>query len=251
VVASRDLAFSGIARIEVRGAGAHVAALELSLAKPSVEIDCAPGAYELSLEHLGSPPLGAFPKRVVLQAGTTETVEFALSTLRQLRGRLTDERELGVEDVRVALESAARAVSEAITRADGTFSFPPLPEGDYALVAGDPLGPLLPRRILRLDGELGEQELRVPVLLELEVRVLDEQGVAVPEAEVEGAGEKGGRVAGLTDAEGRLLAVQLPPGNYRIFARHSSRGRGNRIFTLSGPGPAPLEIQLLTGRPAR
>lgn len=244
--------FIGEARVEVRDAtGARVATLALTAASPRAELECAAGEYELVLAPPAAPALGALPKRIALEPGASETVEFALVSLWRLAGRLADGRELGIEDVRVALEREQRTVSEARTLSDGRFAFPLLPEGDYALVLGDPLGPLVPRRILRLDGELGELELRVPVLLELEVRVLDEHGLAVAGAEVEGAGEKGGRVAGVTDADGRLRAAQLPPGNYRIYARHATLGRGNRIFVLSAPTAAPLEIRLLSGAPER
>jgi hypothetical protein len=240
----------GDTRVEVRdAAGAQVASLALTAARPTAGLDCQPGEFVLALDPDGTSALGALPQRIVLAPGATETVEFSLAATWRLAGRLADEREFGLEDVPIALERAERAVSAIRTRPDGAFLFPPLPEGEYALVVGDPLGPLLPRRILRLDGELGAQELRVPVLLELEVRVLDERGLAVPGAEVEGVGEKGGRIAGQTDADGRLRGTLLPPGDYRIYARHPSLGRGNRIFALSAPLPAPLEIRLLTRAP--
>lgn len=245
-------ALSGETRVEIRdAAGNRVATLALTSASPSTGLDCQPGEYELALDPLGAPGLGALPQRIVIAPGASETVEFSLVAVWRLTGRLADERESGIPAVRIALERAERAIAEERTWPDGSFRFPPLPEGDYALVVGDPLGPLLPRRILRLDGELGPQELRVPVLLELEVRVVDEQGFAVPDAEVEGVGEKGGRIAGQTDADGRLRAALLPPGDYRIYARHASLGRGNKIIALSAALTAPLEIRLLTGPPSR
>lgn len=244
--------FRGDAQVEVREAsGTLVATLVLTASRPSAGLDCAPGEYELSLAHLGVPSLGALPQRTLLAEGASATVEFSLAAIWRLAGRLADGRERGLEDVAVALERSQHAVSEVRTRPDGSFVFPPLPEGEYALVVGDPFGPLLPRRILRLDGELGAQELRVPVLLELEVRVLDEQGLAVPGAEIEGVGEKGGRIAGVTDADGRLWSGLLPPGDYRIYARHATLGRGNRILALSAELAGPLEIRLLTGPPDR
>jgi hypothetical protein len=231
--------------------GALVATLVLTAADPHAGLECGPGEYELSLAHSGVPALGALPQRTVLERGASATVEFSLAAVWRLAGRLADEHERGLEEVDIALERSQRAVSEVRTRPDGSFSFPPLPEGDYALVVGDPLGPLLPRRILRLDGELGAQELRVPALLELEVRVLDEQGLAVPGAEIEGVGEKGGRIAGVTDADGRLRSRLLPPGDYRVYARHATLGRGNRVLALTAEITGPLEISLLTGRPER
>jgi len=252
VLTDRGAVFGGVARVEVRDAsGERLSALELGPSNPCAELDCAPGEYVLALDPVGSPPLGAFPERLVLTQGTTASVDFRLTALRCLGGRLMDERELGHADVRVALERDERVVAEVRTRADGSFVFLPLPEGDYALVVGDPLGPLLPRRILRLDGELGDQVLLVPVLLELDVRVLDEQGLAVPGAFVEGVGAKGGRVAGVTDADGSLRAGLLPPGDYRLFARHPSLGRGNSIIALPAERPTVLEIRLLTGPPRR
>lgn len=252
VVAPAGTELGGMTRVEVRHAsGDRVAVLELNAASPSAGLDCEPGEYELALDHPGPPVLGALPERIVLRPGVTEHASLTLAPLWRLSGRLTDERALGLEDVRIALARQERVVSEDRTRPGGTFVLPPLPENDYVLVVGDPLGPILPPRSLRLDGRLGELELRVPVLLELEVRVLDEQGLPVPGAEVEGTGERGGRVAGVTDPAGSLRAALLPPGNYRLFARHPTLGRGNKIFALSGEPPAPLEIRLLTGRPQR
>jgi len=249
VTATTD-GFSGETRVEVRDAtGERVAELVLTAADPSTELACSPGEYELVVDHPGPPVLGALPARIVLAPGARGSVQFSLAVLWSLTGHLTDERELGLEDVPITLVRAERAVAEGRTRPGGSFFLPPLPEDDYVLVIGDPLGPLVPRRSLHLDGELGEQELRVPVLLELEVRVLDERNLAVAGAEVEGVGEKGGRIAGVTDANGLLHAALLPPGDYRIFARHPTLGRGNRIFALSAGLTAPLEVQLLTGRP--
>ena len=238
------------ARVGVRDAsGARVATLVLTSADTSSELPCEPGTFELALESPVSPALGTLPRRVVIERGKTESVELALVPLRRPSGRLVGEGERGVEDVRVALEHDALAVAETRSGADGTFAFPQLPEGDYALVVGDPLGPLVPRRILRIDAELGELELRIPALLELEVRVVDGNGLSVAGAEVEGVGEKGGRVAGVTDFAGSLRATQLPPGNYRIFARHPERGRGNCIFVLESA--SAVEIRLLNGPPPR
>jgi hypothetical protein len=179
-----------------------------------------------------------------------ESPATAAAPLRTLAGTLLDGAGEAVEDVPLALLRDGEAVAETRTQFTGRFVFPPVPEGEYELVVGDPLGPLLQRRPLALDARAGELELVVPVLLELEVRVVDEQGLAVPGAPVEGTGESGlGRLAGETDSEGRFLARQLPPGNYRVFASHPDLGRGNRITVLSAHARDPLEIRLLTGRP--
>jgi hypothetical protein len=238
---------AGFARVDVRdSSGTLVSTVWLTAEDPDAELECLPGEYELVVEHPGPPALGAPPARAVLAPGATATVEFVLTALRRLSGRVADDRNLGVEDVPVALERDGRIVHEAHTRVAGAFVFPPLPEGEYSLVVGDPLGPIVPRRLVRLDAELADQEVRVPMLLELEVLVVDERGLAVAGAEVEGIGEKGGRVAGVTDADGRLWAARLPSGNYRVFARHSAAGRGNRAFVLSDAHSGALEIRLLT-----
>src|SRR5688572_12013294 len=223
-----------VERVDIRNAaGATVASLELTPRIPMAELECLPGDYELELQP--APELDSLRRHVTLRPGVTESVDFSLPTAARLLGRLVDEDGQRIEGVTIALELDGRVVSEARTRPDGGFVLPPLPEGEYALVVGDPLGPLVERRTLRLTAGLGQQEVLVPALLELDVRVVDEMGLAVAGAEVEGVGEQGGRVAGVTDLEGKLRAAMLPPGNYRIFARHPDVGRGNQILVLGEP----------------
>jgi hypothetical protein len=167
------------------------------------------------------------------------------------QGTLVDGHGAGVEGLLLTLEPAQGAPVETRTLPGGGFSLPLVTAGEYVLVVGDPLGPLVPRRPVRVDEHLAPLELEVPVLLELDVRVLDDAGLPVAGARVEGIGESGGRVAGETDAEGRLRARELPPGNYRLFARHDELGRANRAFTLAEGERTELELRLLTEPPPR
>ena len=238
-------AFEGTALVHmVRAEGAFERTLEVAGASPRAELQCPPGEYEFTLVHRAHAPFGALPIRAVLSPDSNEHVTLALVPLRALAGQLSDEHGKALAGVPIALQRRGRTASETRSAEDGRFAFPPLPAGDYALVVGDPLGPLAPPRPVDLGAWTGEMPVSVPALLELEVRVVDATGRAVSGAHVEGAGASGGRVSGDTDRRGRLLAARLPPGSYRLTAIHPTLGRGSATVELGAATRAPLEIRL-------
>jgi hypothetical protein len=83
----------------------------------------------------------------------------------------------------------------------------------------------------------------------VEVAVVDAEGLPAPQAEIEGSGDRGGRVLGETDAAGIARGSFLPPGMYRVFASHPTLGRGNRIFELAPGESTRIEITLLRSPP--
>jgi hypothetical protein len=225
--------------------------LALEPGAPRLVLDCLPGEYTLALVPPGPAGLTALPARFTLEAGETHELDVDLLPALVARGSVTDAAGLGLADVPLALQSSRADVAETRTRFDGRFAFEPLPGGDYELVVGDPLAPLCPRRPLRLESSSAELALVLPPLLELEVRVLDERGLPVADARVEGKGKNGGRVAGATDGAGLHRATQLVAGSYWLFASHPDFGRGNRAFELDAGTESPLEIRLLRAGPER
>lgn len=242
--------FTGSVRVTVRRAtGELVRELVLPPDAPEEELTCADGEYVVEARHAGPPELASLPLALVVDGDTAEPVRLALVPARALAGTVADVNGRAVVDVPLALALGERPVAETRTGPDGGFLFPPLAEGEYQLVVGDPLGPLVPRRALSLDGALGLVEIVVPPLLDVVVRVVDDQGLALPDVEVEGTGESGGRIAGVTDARGELHVRALPPGNWRLFARDPVLGRGTRAVSLStAVASAPVEIQLVRRR---
>ncbi len=232
-------------------AGEPVAELELVGERQWGELECPPGDYEVLAEHPGPPPLSTGPLEIRLGPGAREELELRLLPVRSLRGSVVDTNGSEVSDLPLALELGGKPRARANSGPTGHFSFSPLPEGDYVLIVGDPRGPIVPRVLVRLEAESSERTVVVPPLLELEVQVVDEHGLGVGAAAVEGKGESGGRLSGETDATGRLRAGRLPAGKYRVFASQPDIGRGNAIFELTSESRAPLVIRLLTGRPPR
>lgn len=237
--------FDGSVRVHLRGSdGTRERTLMLASAEPRAELECPAGEYEFTLEHRAERTLGALPVRTVLEANTSQTVTLALVRLQGVAGTVSDAHGKPIADVPLRLERRGRAVAETDTRAGGRFAFPPVPLGDYELIVGDPLGPLIPPRELDLAEQKEDVEVLVPVLLELEVRVLDEEGRPVAGARVDGAGSKGGHLTGKTEKSGSLRARALPAGRYQISVSHPTLGRGREAFELVHGRDAPLEIRL-------
>ncbi len=237
--------FDGTVRVHLRGTDGRLErTLPLTAAQPRAELECPAGEYEFTAEHRAGQPLGALPVRSVLEANTSQTVTLALVRLQVLEGTLADAHGKKLADVPMRLERRGRTAVETDTRAGGRFAFPAVPVGDYELLVGDPHGPLIPARALDLGAQRDELALVVPVLLELEVRVLDGEGKNVAGARVEGAGNAGGYLLGETGRNGSLRARSLPPGRYQVSASHPTLGRGREAFELTAEREVPLEIRL-------
>lgn len=244
--------FDGSVQVRLRGSdGNPERTLTLTSAQPRAELECPSGEYEFTLEHRAERVLGALPVRTVLEANTSQTVTLALVRLKVVAGTVSDAHGKPIADVPVQLERRGRAVVETDTRAGGRFVFPAVPLGDYELIVGDPLGPLIPPRELDLAEQEEDVEVLIPVLLELEVRVLDGEGRPVAGARVDGAGNGGGHLTGETGKNGSLRARSLPAGRYQITVSHPTLGRGREAFELVHGRDVPLEVRLHPDSQAR
>ena len=255
IVPSEGLAPGGAVRVALRSRpeGNLVREAVLAVGELVEELECAPGAYSLEArsedESLGSRPVEA---RVA--AGERRPIQLRLLRRVPVLGSVLDTAGKEVEGLAVSVRAAKRIEARTLTELTGRFRLSGVFEGDYELVLGDPDGPVVPPRPhsvrAPVSGSLDPLlELVVPVLLSIEVLVVDDQGLPVSGARVEGRGEQGGRVEVETDAEGRARAGFLPAGSYRLFASHDTLGRGNRLIQLAADTAQPIELRLLRGRP--
>ena len=221
--------------------------LALTRETPRRELDCEPGELTVAARTAGARALSSQPTHTVVRAGATAIVELQLAPSARLTGWVRDEAGTALEGVAVALVRRGATQASARSDARGRFALEPLPAGEYELVLGDPAGPLVPRTPLVLAADDGPRELVVPVLLALRLRVLDRDGAPVPGAQLEGTGKPGGQLSGSTDAEGRLCAERLPPGDYRVYARHAELGRGTLALALDATSSA-REFELVLYR---
>ncbi|MEQ1895066.1 MAG: carboxypeptidase-like regulatory domain-containing protein [Planctomycetota bacterium] len=219
--------------VTLKRADGHVEPqLELTRAAPLRELECEPGELVVTARTSGARKLASQPTHTTVRAGTSAFVELELAPSVGLRGFVRDEEGAVLEGIAVALARRGALEARAETDAAGRFALAPLPAGEYELVLGDPLGPLVPRSTLVLGEGDGPREIVVPALLTLDLRVVDGHGAPAVGALVEGTGKPGGRLSGTTDADGRLHVEQLPPGDYRLYARHAELGRATVAMEL-------------------
>jgi protocatechuate 3,4-dioxygenase beta subunit len=212
--------------------------LELTREAPRRELECEPGELTVTARTQGTDALSSQPTHTAVRVGTTAFVELELAPAVRLRGSVRDEEGAPLEGISVALARRGAIEARAKSDAAGGFALAPLPAGEYELVLGDPRGPLIPRAPLVLAKGDDPRELVVPSPVPLRLRIIDSEGAPVPGVRIEGTGKPGGLLEGVTDEEGRLRVEQLPPGDYRIFARHDGRGRGTRAIALDAKASA-------------
>lgn len=219
--------------VTLKRADGHVEPqLELTRETPRRELECEPGDFVVTARTSGARQLASQPTHTTVRAGASAFVELELAPSVRLRGFVRDEEGAVLEGIAVALARRGALEARAKTDAAGRFALAPLPAGEYELVLGDPEGPLVPRSTLVLAENDGPRELVVPTPVPLRLRIIDDQGAPVAGASIEGTGKPGGRLEGVTDEEGRLAIERLPPGDYRVYARHAEHGRGNRALAL-------------------
>ena len=103
----------------------------------------------------------------------------------------------------------------------------------------------MPPEFLRFSApSMSYPERALPRTGRLEILVLGPYKVPVEGAQLEGSGTKGGYVRGETDFEGKLEVVLLPPGRYRITARHEELGRSRRAIDVVEGETKHLTIEL-------
>lgn len=129
--------------------------------------------------------------------------------------------------VHVVGTNAQRVVG--ITDEFGVVALTGFAPGIHRISLGDSRYPLVPAIAVDIAPPVSRPPpIVVPPLASVNVRVVDEQGRAVPLATVEGFGIDGGHFEAEADLAGEHLATHLLAGLTRIFARHPDFGRGDR-----------------------
>lgn len=226
----------------------HAARREQSFeaGEPRFELRGLPlGGYDLRVRAEG---MNCDPMPVLLCEGAEHPyLVIALHPTGFLDGSVLDEAGTPVEELLVTLEPLAAELPRRQTRTtpSGTYLFEDLPDGEYRIHFGPPHAPLAPSSELSFRApSMSFPQRRIPVLLTLELRTLDENGFALPGAHVSGYGPAGGQIELVTDEEGRGLARFLPPGRYQIAARHEGTLRASTGFELQAGEPAELVLRL-------
>lgn len=217
------------------------------------EPDASAAPVEVRLPRPARVPAGR-PSLAVPEPGSGRVPEVApeaVPDVVRVRGLVSPApgREDPVGGIAVRLVESSGTVRGTETDVLGRFELVAT-SGPARWILGDPEAPLLPPEGVELLGPetfLGDRQL--PALGRLEVEVVDAAGLPVPGARIDGLGEAGGAVRGTADARGRLAAVHLPAGHYRVFASDRVAGRGNRAIQLSPATPSEIRVVLRSERP--
>jgi hypothetical protein len=163
-----------------------------------------------------------------------------------LTGRVVDSNGAPVADVGVVLESAeSHERREGQTDPAGVYLFETVLDGEYTLFVGEPINPLTRGRELAFAApSLHMADIEVPVLGDIAIQVVDRAGRAVAGARIEGYGIAGGRVALVSDEQGRALARHLPPGDATLVASTDDGNQGREKLTLAAGARAEITLRL-------
>ncbi|HUR29514.1 MAG TPA: hypothetical protein VM509_15095 [Planctomycetota bacterium] len=194
--------------------------------------DLAFGGYMLRASAFGL----ASDEQHMLLAKPSETelyVLMQLSVTTFVEGQVRFEDYLPASGLELALEPRPAGVRAVVkTDISGHFLFTDVKAGGYTLHVGNPETPV--REPLEVNVGGGPEHVKdvvLPKLGELVVRVLAAPGAPAQGVKLEGYGDQGGRIDGLTDAAGEFRARYLPPGRITVNAvfadGKSVRGRRN------------------------
>lgn len=214
---------------------------------PVVEIDDVQlGAYSV---RASAGDLESEPYDFELRKPDEVDLVFPL-TLRErgfISGRVVDAKGVPVEGLPVfLLAQRSEFRREVKTDANGKYTFPKVPDGDYrvrvgsaetALAAVEDLSFVAPSAHLR--------DLSTPLMGTLNVRVVDENGVGLTGVKVQGLGLLSGAFELVTGPDGRASAGPCVGGDLRLYASDPTAGNGNaELHFHPDEGPGEIEIRL-------
>ncbi|HEX6884702.1 MAG TPA: hypothetical protein VF530_15110 [Planctomycetota bacterium] len=170
--------------------------------------------------------------------------------MTHLAGAVADPLGRWVSDLPVHWRTGRRLAGSTASDVFGAFQLGDLACVAGELVLGDPASPVAPPRPLELrPGILDLGTIEVPLLGELELRVVDEQGRPVADVGLSGTGDRGGSIALRSGPDGLARARLLPRGMYRVFGSHPELGRGNTVFEYAPDAPGTVEVRLRRSAP--
>jgi hypothetical protein len=202
------------------------------------------GGYDV---RVVAPGLDCRPVPVLLCKGAEHPfVSVGLRASGFVDGSVIDERGRPVEDVLVTLEPAvAGERREVRTGPSGAYLIEDVPDGEYRLLVGPPHAPLAPPVELSFRApSLNVPEQRIPALASFELATFDENWIPLADVSVSGYGSNGGQLELSTDLTGHAFARHLPPGTYKLVARHSSGQRGKLSIEIGLDEPAFVQFVL-------
>jgi hypothetical protein len=163
-----------------------------------------------------------------------------------LEGDVVDAAGAAIQHLPVQLQRHGATVPvKTRTDALGRFYFEDVREGLYALRLGEGQNPMVQQRKLHFHPpSMRVPTFEVPLLGQLDVRVVDTALRPVEGARVQGSAKTGGYFDFHADAEGRGYAHLLPEGRYRIYAQHKTAGRGQATLELAPGERQELELIL-------
>jgi len=167
-----------------------------------------------------------------------------------LAGALADPLGRWVGELPVHWRTGRQVARSTTSDVFGAFQLADLPCVPGELVLGDPSSPIAPPRPLELQpGVVDLGTIEVPLLGELLLRVLDEEGRPVADVGLSGTGDRGGSIVARSGPDGEARARLLPRGMYRVFGSHPDHGRGNTVFEYAPDAPAAVEVRLRRSAP--
>lgn len=167
-----------------------------------------------------------------------------------LAGALADPLGRWVGELPVHWRTGRQVARSTTSDVFGAFQLADLACVPGELVLGDPQSPIAPPRPLELEpGVVDLGTIEVPLLGELVLRVLDEEGRPVADVGLSGTGDRGGSIVARSGPDGEARARLLPRGMYRVFGSHPDHGRGNTVFEYAPDAPAAVEVRLRRSAP--
>ncbi len=208
-------------------------------------IDLPPGRWRLRPE---APGLAGKTVQIDVAAApaSTQRLQFRLLATGRLTGTVVTCGLEPLEGFPVLLESLDdERLTRMETAPDGSFTFYAVIEGGYRIHYGSREHPAITPQVCRFLGPRHRvPTVTAPPFVEIRIRVVAAEGEVVPDARVEGVGQRGGSLSGTTDLEGIYRAKFLPAGTYRILASHLTLGRSEARIPVSADSPAQIELQL-------
>lgn len=194
-----------------------------------------------------APGLNSVPVEVLLVRGSSNPfVTLALAPSGTMSGIVFESGGEPAHGVTVTLESRETKERRMIdTDATGAFQYFDVLDGEYTLFVGRPEAPLVPPRSLVFHAP----RMTVPAVTlgetgSARVTVRDDAGRVVAGAVVTGFASPEGVVDVKSDERGVALVQHLPPGRYRLFARHDDGRRGTVILTVVAGQQAQIDVRL-------
>jgi hypothetical protein len=205
------------------------------------------GEYDCSV--VSASGLASEPQRVVVRAGTTPAVVLRVGASGTIRVAVRMS-EVGSRQLNVSMRGLGGARKGVLMGEE--FVFDAVPLGRHEIYVDSPSkdpGASAEARLDR-DGEVVRLALTAPALASISGRVVDEQGMPMPDAWVRASPadpfavdpDYGSDRPALSDATGAFTVTGLAPGSYALRARHAS-GEGLRAAVETGAANVVLRLE--------